>query len=73
MDNIIKLIVGSFMFRKLRPQFIGVRKIQFEEMQSAVTQILAAAGLAYTRPHAELAPQRLLHDETSDKSACSCN
>ena len=73
MDNIIKLIVGPFMSRELCPQFIGVRKVQFEEMYLAVTQILAAAGRTYTRPHTELALQRLLHDETSDKSACSCN
>jgi hypothetical protein len=50
-----------------------VRKVQFEKMYLAVTQILAAAGRTYTRPHTELALQRLLHDETSDKSACSCN
>ena len=73
MDNIIKFIVGPFMSRELGPQFIGVRKVQFEEMYLAVTQLLAAAGRTYTRPHTELALQRLLHDETSDKSACSCN
>jgi len=43
------------MSRELCPQFIGVRKVQFEEMYLAVTQILAAAGRTYTRPHTELA------------------
>ena len=73
MDNIIKLIVGPLMSRELCPQFIGVRKVQFEEMYLRDRKILAAAGRTYTRPHTELALQRLLHDETADKSACSCN
>ena len=72
MDDIIELIICSLMAGKLRTQFIGVCKIQFQNVYLTVSQIFPAAARTDTRPHAELPLQRLFHDETSDKSTGSC-
>ena len=44
MDDIIKLIIRSFVSGKLGTQFIGMCKVQFKDMYFAVSQILPATA-----------------------------
>ena len=54
MDDIVKLIIGSFMSGELGTQFIGMSKVQFQKMDLPVLQVLFAAGGTNPRPHTKL-------------------
>ena len=71
-DNVIELTIQFLMTGKLRTKLTGMRKVEFKKMYLLVLQILPAAGRTDDCPYAESPPQRLFHDETPDKPACSC-
>ena len=71
-DNVIELTIQFLMTGKLRTKLTGMRKVEFKKMYLPVLQILPAAGRTDACPYAESPPQRLFHDETPDKPACSC-
>lgn len=71
-DNVIELTIQFLMTGKLRTKLTGMRKVELKKMYLLVLQILPAAGRTDACPYAESPPQRLFHDETPDKPACSC-